>query len=243
MNYNIGDLLFSCGEYKEISIKDVARTDYAYLDEHLTLFPNSPEQSAIIAYTTGLSWINRVIPYSQKLERDCTLFALKVAPTMIDRVKSQGNQDIKLSKLQMDIIDGKLGEWVCYYMLSAAYGKITTPDMKTYTKEQKIFKPNLVSTHIGQTFSVHTQKMRTTTEESWIFGANDPEVKGEIDPLTKELFVKVDREQQVAMIRGLVNLGTLHKNNWFEEPDDIALRGYKKAVKYKTIKTGDLCEL
>ena len=234
MNYNIGDTPFTAGIHKGTPIKEIAQSTFQYLRRYLAFDSDCPEYEAIEAVVKGYAWINRPIEISDELILDSMRFAGILAPTLTHLQN--------LNKIEQDIVDGRIAEWVTKYILSDIYGNITPPDETVYVTDKQ-WKPNLVCITTGQEFSVHSQNTKSAKNngESWVFSIHDPEFKGLCDPKRKECFVLIDLGEKIAKLRVLINIGTIHAKHLFK---DLQKLGYhKKCVYYKDIEEADKCEL
>jgi hypothetical protein len=235
MSYNIGDITFTMGVHQGRRIREIAYIDFNYLRQYLAFNENCPEHDAVKSIIKGWLWIDRPIEISDELVLDAMRFAGVLAPT-VTHYKN-------LDKIDRDIAEGRIAEWIAYYVFSDIYGDVTPPDKTVY--EKKHWKPNLTCISTGQPFSVHSQNTISAKNniESWIFSTHDPEYKGECDLKTKECFILLDCGQRIAKVRAITNLGTLHEKKMFSDPVNLGYRKDKQCIKYKDIEECDKCEL
>lgn len=153
------------------------------------------------------------------------------------------NKKADPGKIKKDIMVGKVGEWVAYYLLKDVIKDISTPDMSIYKVRDKNWNPDLSSGKFN--FSVKSQDWEGSTVScgySWTFQfsdslgkyGKDKEIFCPSDPNLYIVFVEIDNRKRnknvFGRINSIVHVSDLHKYSLIDEPVKNYLKDVKKVT-------------
>lgn len=102
--------------------------------------------------------------------RQCLLFASYSVATSINEYKKRNQLDVK--KIELDIYNGKLAEFMVYNYLVSKGRILASPDLNIYQKYQKSYDSDLCVN--GVKIHVKSHVSNKLYPVSWLFQKNDP---------------------------------------------------------------------
>jgi hypothetical protein len=165
-----------------------------------------------------LKGCNVKIKIPKKVREQCEQFAIECASTNKDEYAKRNQTN--LSKIQLDIVVGKIGEWAVMKFLGKGCSK---PDFEIYTAKKKSFDADLTYNGVNVHVKSQSEKSASMYGISWLFQKRDPLYR---KPNPDDLIVGVlvgDTEAEIVMYGNVASLV-------FGEPKIHQLRGSKVAI-------------
>lgn len=148
----------------------------------------------------------------------CEKFAIECASTNKSEYAKRNQSN--LSKIQQDIVVGKIGEWAVMQYLGEGCSE---PDFEIYIGKKKSFDADLVHNGVNVHVKSQSEKSAKLYGHSWLFQKRDPLYR---KPNPTDLIVGVFVGDTHARIVMYGNVGELK----FGEPKVHQLRGNKVAI-------------
>lgn len=169
-------------------------------------------------------------------------FAAQQYETSKDAYARRGQSNAAKIKRQTGV--GKLGEEVAYGKISPFYPSIQKPDYTIYTASKKSWDDDLLNVEGQPSFAVKSQDTASAGKYalSWVaqyrVGASYDVDRGIFMNEGEDkffVFTLIDVANKIGMIKAIIRLSFLHKNNLFEEMKVFHLRGNKKAIYFSSL--------
>lgn len=176
------------------------------------------------------------IQITQDILDKCEIFAKKCVSTNIDKYASRGQYN--KSKIEQDIIIGKIGEEAAYKFLSEKFSDLSQIDYNIYEKGKKSWDSDLKSKSLTFSCKASGINAQILYGESYIFQHGDgfkdcdKEVFDNKNDNAYAVFVSVNIPKKIAEVRAIIKISWLHEKNLFKPMVKENLRNNKKAVYY-----------
>ena len=181
--------------------------------------------------------MNNIIKITDKWIIDANDFAEKSISTNIGMYASRNQPNIKKGINDNKI--GKIGEEVVYSYLKEIMPDITSPDYAIYKARGKSWEKDLRDIKSDVKVGVKTQTIESANKfgESWVFQNQDKGIHG--DGKTENnnyiAFTLIDLDRKAGIIKAIVKVSWLHKNNLFMPMKLAYLQNNKQAVYYNEL--------
>lgn len=142
------------------------------------------------------------------------IFAANSVKTSIDFYATRGQSDLK--KVTWDIRNGKLAEEISYSLLSQTFPNLSTPDYQIYQDKQKSWDADLKNDKVQIAVKSQDKKTAERFGLSWVFSKNDTNVFDKQDQQHYACFVMLDLERSLGVLKAIVSIEWLKKNNLFK---------------------------
>ncbi len=161
------------------------------------------------------------------------IFAANSVKTSQDMYSRRGQSDLK--KVTWDIRNGKLAEEISYSLLSQTFPNLSTPDYEIYQAGQKSWDADLKNDKVQIAVKSQDRKSAEMFGMSWVFSKNDTNVFDNQDQHHYACFVMLDLERSLGVLKAIVSIEWLKKNNLFKPLRKSNLSS-KVAVYYEDLK-------
>jgi len=145
------------------------------------------------------------------------------------------NQD-NLRIIQDQILVGKMGELIAYFLLKPYWENLTYPDFKIYTAKQKSWAADMKNGDIDIHIKTQDTESARRFGDSWTFNLGNIDKPGGKDAIYKDdargyvAFVTVDKKNRSGVLRAIVPILALKKHNLFQMPKSNKLWKTKEVV-------------
>lgn len=176
------------------------------------------------------------IEISPEIVQKCQKFGEECVLSNLDKYRSRNQFD--KGKIIADIKCGKIGEYVIWNHLLNKFPNLSEPDINIYVGN-KSWDADLIDKSQDLKVAVKSQDYLSSClyGDSWVFQYNkgkkydcDTGIFGNQEDKYYVSFVSLNVPKKTAIIRGVVKVSWLHKNNLFKEMKKENLKGNKVAV-------------